>query len=369
MKEKVFVIDGSVGVTGALKSSLLIAAALEDVYEVSFVLPRGTKAGSKILSSGYTFYELPLFSLSKRLSSILLYFPMLFFCSFKLLKVFKDKNVSVLILNDFDKPLGFFLKLFRWKGRVYTFVRRRPSSFNKWLSFFWIRAAILTSNKVVAVSDTVLNELPKSKKIIRIYNSVGFSEIDYDFVYPSFDIVNFLCLGNYMPGKGQQEALESFFIAYQKNKNIRLHFAGGDLGLEKNRFFKESLIRRAKDLELDHVVFFEGYVDDVKTVICKSHIILNLSISESFSRVCIEAASFGRPVIATMSGGPQEIITHAKSGFLVEVGDISSVAKYIEWFAKNSGEILIMGAVAHRIVKEKFSFTKYKFEINGLISK
>lgn len=367
LKNKVCIIDSSVGITGALKSALLMAEALDDTYDVEFVLPNGSNARLEVENKGYCTYELPIYGLRKKITSILFYLPMLIVTSFKIYSLLKRRSISILILNDFDKPYGLFLRFFGWKGKVYTFVRRRPSSFNKILSRFWIKAALLSSNKIIAVSNVVLNELPNSRKKLRIYNAIKFFGSSNDVNYPDFECIRFLCLGNYMPGKGQMEALNSFHIAYGNNKDIRLHFAGGDLGQEKNLKYKESLIKKISALGLSEVVTFEGYVENVKRVICESHIILNLSKSESFSRVCIESGLFGRPVIATKSGGPQEIINHAESGFLVDVGDVVEIASYIEWFANNRDQVFPMGEAAQKIVNNKFSFYVFKKEIQKLV--
>lgn len=47
---------------------------------------------------------------------------------------------------------------------------------------------------------------------------------------------------------------------------------------------------------------------------------------EPFSMVCIEAAAHGRPVIATRSGGPQDIVADGETGFLIETGDAGALA-------------------------------------------
>lgn len=369
MKKQVFILDSSTDVTGALKSSLLIAKSLEESCDVCFILPTGTMADKKVSSSGYLYIKMTLPNLKKQVKPIILYIPELILCALNISKLLKSQNASILILNDFDKPLGLILKLLGWKGKVFTFVRRRPSSFPKMLAFLWIRNSIFSSENVIAVSDVVLNELPKSNKIIRIYNPIEVADNNIDVQYPDFNTVIFLCLGNYMAGKGQQEALDSFILAYKSNKNIRLHFAGGDLGLEKNKIFKRCLMEKVEKLNLEGVITFDGYVDHIEKIIYQSHVILNFSVSESFSRVCVEAASYGRPVIATKSGGPQEIISHGESGFLVDIGDLVSMSKYIKWFSNNPKEIPKMGEIAVDIVNKKFSFYSFKNDINELLLK
>lgn len=366
-KNRVFILDSSSDVTGALKSALILANVLSEFYEVSFIMPLKSKAKSKILDAGYEVIELPVFGLRKNLNDILLYIPRLINCSVKMLDILNTYNSNLLILNDFDKPYGIFLKLFLWKGNIYTFVRRRPSSFNKLLSTSWAKLAILSSKKVIAVSNIVLDELPNKSNITRIYNSLDINNSEYKNNYPELSPVKFLFLGNYMPDKGQLEALEAFRIAYEKNQDIRLDFFGGTLDNDKNKAFKHSLLEKAKEYKLEHVIMFGDYVDDIEELMSHYHVVLNLSISESFSRVCVEAALSSRPLIATNSGGPQEIIIHSKTGFLVDIGDVKSIAYYMLWFTKNSSKISIMGKKSREYVLQKFSYENFRLEVLSLI--
>lgn len=368
IKKKAFILDSSTDVTGALKSSLLLANALSDSHNVCFMIPKKSKARFRIEHLGYDVIEMPIMGLRKKPSAILLYIPRLFFCSIKILRVLKASDSNTFILNDFDKPYGIFLKALLWKGNVYTFVRRVPSSFNKVLSKCWITAALISSRKIIAVSNAVLTELPKKPNVIRIYNSIDTENFRRKNIYPELNPIKFLFLGNYMAGKGQLEALEAFYIAYKKNQNIQLDFFGGDLDNEKNSLYKQMLIEKAKKYKIDHVINFGSYVDNIEELMQQYHVVLNLSTSESFSRVCIEAALSGRPVIATKSGGPQEIITHSETGFLVDIGDIRNIASYIIWFTENSSQIALMGIKAKSLVSKKFSYDDFKKKIQLLVT-
>jgi glycosyltransferase involved in cell wall biosynthesis len=64
---------------------------------------------------------------------------------------------------------------------------------------------------------------------------------------------------------------------------------------------------------------------------------------------------FGKPVIATASGGPQELIEHLKSGYIVPVGDINAMVEAMILLASNrelSNELARGGYYA---IREKLS--------------
>ena len=73
-------------------------------------------------------------------------------------------------------------------------------------------------------------------------------------------------------------------------------------------------------------VEWHAFAEKISEEYLDAAIVLNFSESESFSLTCLEAMFYGRPVIATRSGGPSEIIDHNESGILVDVKDVDAMA-------------------------------------------
>jgi glycosyltransferase involved in cell wall biosynthesis len=51
--------------------------------------------------------------------------------------------------------------------------------------------------------------------------------------------------------------------------------------------------------------------------------------------VLVEAMSAGKPIITSNQGGAPEVIKHGVSGYLIDVGDVKSLAYYIVSLIKN----------------------------------
>jgi len=66
---------------------------------------------------------------------------------------------------------------------------------------------------------------------------------------------------------------------------------------------------------------------------------------------------YGRPVIATKSGGPVEIIDHKETGILVELQDIDGMALAIEYLINHPKERESMAKKAFQTVRERFSYS------------
>ncbi|GHE76977.1 hypothetical protein GCM10019059_40210 [Camelimonas fluminis] len=180
----------------------------------------------------------------------------------------------------------------------------------------------------------------------------------------------FVFAGNYIPGKGQDIALEAMSRVALAFPDARLEFYGGDMGLEKNREFRRALVKRAEELGLSGCVHFGDFVKDTTKILRGKLAALNLSRSEAFSLAVLEASAAGLPVIATRSGGPEEILEDGKTGFLVPIDDASSCAEVMIRLCRDQNVARDMGERGRKRVLHVFSqrnFRKQLFPLLGLI--
>jgi len=89
------------------------------------------------------------------------------------------------------------------------------------------------------------------------------------------------------------------------------------------------LTELAERLGLQDRVHFLGQRQDVTELFNAVDVVISASVRESFGRTLLEAMACGVPVVATRSGGPEEIIVDGQSGFLVTVGDAAAMAKCV----------------------------------------
>ncbi|OLO42543.1 N-acetyl-alpha-D-glucosaminyl L-malate synthase BshA [Alkalihalophilus pseudofirmus] len=81
-----------------------------------------------------------------------------------------------------------------------------------------------------------------------------------------------------------------------------------------------------KQLGIEDDVLFLGSQKDVAEILAISDLLLLLSEKESFGLVALEAMACGVPVIGTNIGGIPEVIEHEETGYICEVGDISTIS-------------------------------------------
>lgn len=79
-------------------------------------------------------------------------------------------------------------------------------------------------------------------------------------------------------------------------------------------------------MSLQDRFFFLGFRQDVPVILGDLDVFVLSSISEGFSLATVEAMAAGKPVIATRSGGPEEIIDNDSTGILVPPADADALA-------------------------------------------
>ena len=85
------------------------------------------------------------------------------------------------------------------------------------------------------------------------------------------------------------------------------------------------LEKLTRELGLENIVTFHGWVQDAHEFYSQIDIFCLPSLDEAFGIVLLEAMNAALPIIATNTIGPQEIIAHNETGLLVEVGDANAI--------------------------------------------
>jgi L-malate glycosyltransferase len=355
--------------TGAFVSAMGLIEALSEVYDIEVLLPENSTLKLSVESKGTLCHSLPLLEIGRSWRRIILYVPYLLLNTWHLRRLLKARKIDILIVNDYYNLLGVVAKASGWTGALITFVRLMPAAQYPLLNSIWVKLALMFSDKIVGVSRAVVKQLPQSKKIHFIYSCSVRNERHEELEMPiGGEHVICLYLSNYIAGKGHLAALNAFALAHREDSKLRLRFIGGDMGLEKNRKLKRLLVQMAKEMNLEQVVSFEGYCEDVEREIKLSHIVLNFSEAESFSRTCLEASTYGRPIVATRCGGPEEIVVHGVSGFLVNCGDVSAMASAIVKLSRDAESREKMGLAGRRIVQERFSRRQFIEQWNHILA-
>lgn len=361
----IYIIDGSPAKTGAFVCARNIARALAGQARVVLVLDDKSTIRDEETSDFAEVKRLPIRPLRRSFVSAALYLPCLLTSSMRLIKHMHRDSAHTLCINDFYLMQGAMCRLLGFKGNVITWVRISPTAFGR-ISKFWLWTGKHISDHVVAVSKHIETLLPKGTATTLLYDSV---EVQHKSNIPENSQTQrtFVFVGNYIEGKGQDIALDAMCRVTREFPDARIEFYGGDMGLLKNRAYRQALEERSKALGIADKIYFGDFVSDASSVLIGKFASLNLSSSESFSMAVLEASACGLPVIATRSGGPQEIIDDGKTGYLIPLDDAQACASAMIDLCSNPRLAKKMGRAGKSKVITEFSQKKFRQRLIKLV--
>ncbi|MFM9839737.1 MAG: glycosyltransferase family 4 protein [Cyclobacteriaceae bacterium] len=355
-RKKILIIENSVAVTGSFHAVLRTSIALGNKFEFIFILPKGSTATNLVTENGFGLYELPLYELAKNWISVLLYIPRLMLSVLHVKNLVRKEDISIVHVNDFYNLIMPLWRLCGGSVCYLCYVNFVPNRFTFLLRKIWITSHSLFSSKIIAVSNLVLSQLPVSNKVTCIPDALPNECPKPEKVIEKKEVILFL--GNFIIGKGQDLAIKAFALLAQNYPAWKLRFAGGDMGLEKNRIYKKGLQDMANELRIESQIEMTGFANDVAKEYQEASIALNFSASESFSLTVQEAMFYGCPIIATRSGGPSELIEDKYSGLLVPLADIEAMKEAIRFLIDNPLERERLKENAARSIRDKFNYEK-----------
>lgn len=137
-----------------------------------------------------------------------------------------------------------------------------------------------------------------------------------------------LVVGELLPNKNQLQAIKAIEEVVKKSKQIKLLIAGN--GKER-----DVLEKYVQEHELSNYVEFLGYCTRLEDYQGCIDLGVSCSIREGLGLNVIESMMSGNTFIATRNRGHNELIEDGQNGFLVDIGDVSSLAERILFLMEN----------------------------------
>lgn len=109
--------------------------------------------------------------------------------------------------------------------------------------------------------------------------------------------------------------------------------------------------------DLDKIVVFGGYRSDIPAILAATDIVVLPSYREALGLSIIEAMFAKKPVIATKVGGIPELVSHGKTGILIEPGDVSGLANGMLELLSDGEKAVDFGERGYNKAKKDFSLT------------
>jgi glycosyltransferase involved in cell wall biosynthesis len=231
----------------------------------------------------------------------------------------------------------------------------------------WIRdaeaAGCHNATLVIAVSHFLADELRRmyqvaEGKIHIVPNGVAYHAFD-GFINPAEVKARYgiapmaptvFCPGRMTLQKGMDMLVEAVPMVLASYPEAKFIVSGS--GPEK-----DAVVRRAYEVGAAHAIVFLDtlprwqYLDLMRAV----DIVAVPSRNEPFGIVVLEAWAAGKPVVATLAGGPREFIWHNVNGFLVNT-DSGGLAHGIGSLLADHNHCRALGANGRKAVEDKFNW-------------
>ena len=160
-------------------------------------------------------------------------------------------------------------------------------------------------------------------------------------------------VANINPYKGVEDFIRAVALVKNEFPDIRALVVGPVFDSQTG--YHRHLLKLVSDLNLEDVVIWTGQQRDVRQVLRALDVYLCTSKFESSPISVWEAMAMEKAVISTDVGDVKSYIKNEISGYVVDVGDYSAIAKRAITLLKDTDLKKVLGKRARLVVEENFS--------------
>lgn len=152
------------------------------------------------------------------------------------------------------------------------------------------------------------------------------------------------CIGELNENKNHDFLLDAWRELAGRYDYIHLLFVGTGEMMEalQKRIVQEQIKR----------VHFLGYRRDVPQILRETDIATLVSKREGLPKCIMEAMAAGKPVVASNVRGNRDLVDHGKTGFLVELGDVSGLVQAFEKLILDRQLRISMGEAGQKKIRD-----------------
>lgn len=164
--------------------------------------------------------------------------------------------------------------------------------------------------------------------------------------------------------KGIHLAIKALPRVHESFPTAMLVIVGGPHFSEPH--YEHELRMTAARLGVSDRVVFAGLQDDVRPWLSAMDVLVHPARNEPFGISILEAMALGRPVVASDSGGPLEIIDDGRNGLLFRTGDPGSLAERVVRLLGSPAEAARLAEQA-RVRATEFSSSRMAEKIGAAV--
>lgn len=220
-------------------------------------------------------------------------------------------------------------KLYRPDWDAFDYARDFLLSQSK-INYFFFNVKKWADVRVMKKSNVIISPNTSIKKYLNSKGITNVALLPNSFFVDKFrnegeeDYI--LYVGRLTRSKGIRYLIEAFSKVASKYEWYRLIIIGRG---EEQENLKALVAKLGIN---DKVEFIHHWLseDELLRYYARCTVFVLPTLFETFGNVVVEAMASSKPVIATRTIGPSEIIEHGKNGFLVDPGNSSQLAKFLD---------------------------------------
>ncbi len=284
----------------------------------------------------------------------------------KLASFFKENAIDVVIMNlpgDL-KAAGPAAK----SAGVSKIIYRRGSAIP-------VKNSLLNRYLYRKIIDLVLVNSKATKNTILSKNKKLIPEEKIRVLYNGLHLEHYGCkdkplqqnapivignLGRFVKQKGQHRFVEIAKKLKEKNIPFKIILGGeGEL--------KPAISKKIKSEGLQPYFELPGFITDTRQFMEQIDVFVLTSYWEGFGYVLAEAMACCKPVIGFNVSSNPELIKDGQNGFLIEEGNLDSLAQKIEHLYSNPSEIQKLGKQGRRIAEQDFEISRVRDQLMDIL--
>lgn len=212
----------------------------------------------------------------------------------------------------------------------------------RWLAPFAARIiTVCEADRELALRHRITG----GEKLVTVHNGVPDLGVEHRAT-PDHDPPTLVMVGRFEAPK--VPSLLLLALNDLRDQRWRLQFIGDGPLLAATRAL-------ASELELDSRVTFLGARNNIAELMAKSQVFCLTTEWEGFPLTILEAMRAGLPVVASDVGGIREAVHHGATGFLVERGDRTQLARTLRTLIGSPDQRRLLGEAGRRLFETKFT--------------
>ena len=223
--------------------------------------------------------------------------------------------------------------------------------------------------RVIAQNDTDYHQLISSRlrpatEIVLIRGSGINLDKFPGKSYTMSSSLSVVCLARLIKDKGIREYVQAASIVTKKDPNIKFLLAGSEDTGNPNSIATSLLDKWQRQSNVE----FLGHVDDARSLLDRSDLLVLPSYREGFPRTILEAFAMELPVITSDVPGCRDIVEHGVNGLLVPPRNAEALALAILELTGSPALCRSFGVSGRRLVQNNYSSDAHAKEMKAVYS-